>query len=138
MGANDDFHDKQHGREGELSQTGDHIIHKTCDFCRERPSTHAFQPCGCRCVCADCAKELTRESIITNIRFCPNCGGKPWGILAPTRRLMDTAVPPKTDIAATESLPTASFVGLHAVCCIASLVLACFLGFKLCRWWTKP
>lgn len=54
-----------------LEETGDAKSEaKECTVCQENPSTHAFIPCGHRCVCEDCKEE------VRNSKKCPMCRAK--------------------------------------------------------------
>ena len=41
-----------------------------CIVCRDRERTHAIMPCGHRCVCEGCARELYNRG-----QGCPQCRG---------------------------------------------------------------
>jgi len=38
-----------------------------CTICLDNPSTHAFMPCGHKCMCGDCADKLPPESRVCSI-----------------------------------------------------------------------
>jgi len=52
------------------SQIGGLVDEELCAVCLACPRTHAFVPCGHRCVCAQCGDAVTRDSAL-----CPICRG---------------------------------------------------------------
>ena len=46
-----------------------------CGVCMENPSTHAFVPCGHKCICEACAKFIMPElsATISQRKTCPLC-----------------------------------------------------------------